>query len=113
VWPRICELLLALWLIASPFVLGRAERLAHVRVDVLAGVVVAVLAALSFGARRRRAHLGNVIVAAALAVHGYVLAGTEPSAAAQNHLLVGLTLLMIAVIPSDASRPPAAWRSSG
>lgn len=30
--------------------------------------------------------------------------------ASQNHLVVGLLVAMFAIIPSRASRPPAAWR---
>jgi hypothetical protein len=50
-------------------------------------------------------------VAAALAVAGWMAARGEPTAAAQNHIVLGLLLAMFAIIPGEASAPPLPWRS--
>jgi hypothetical protein len=110
----VCEIVVGLWLAASPWVLGHAsEPLSQARLVVhdlvVAGVVIG-LSALSFRPRTRRAHLGLLVVAAWLLLRGYFLAETPPSAATQNHLVVALTLLMFAILPNEASQPPRGWR---
>jgi hypothetical protein len=111
-WPRISELALACWLVLAPMILGHADDSLHKIEDATYGVLVAVLALMSFVPRFRRAHLGIVAVATWMLVRGYFLSPTPPPAWAQNHLLVGLTLLMLAILPAEASKPPVAWRGS-
>jgi hypothetical protein len=108
-WPRLFEAALGAWLAASPLVLGSASGGAAAH-DVAVGALVAVLALASLARRRPRTHLLEVPVALWLAAFGWMRYETPPLGVAQNHLLLGLVLLMSAVLPTDASRPPAAWR---
>jgi hypothetical protein len=110
-WPRVCEITLACWLIVGRIVLGQADDPLLLAEDATYGVLVAVLALMSFVPRLRRAHLGILVVASWMLVRGYFLSPTPPPAWAQNHLLVGLTLLMFAILPSESSEPPVPWRS--
>jgi hypothetical protein len=41
---------------------------------------------------------------------GYIQGGHPSAPGYQNDLFVGLTLLLIAIIPNEASLPPPSWR---
>jgi hypothetical protein len=110
-WARVLEIAIAGWLVVSPFVLGHDGGRGRVLEDAIYGAIVATLAVLSFFHRARHAHFGLLAVAAWLFVRAYFLSPTPPPGWAQNHLLVGLILLMLAMIPNEASKPPLPWRS--
>jgi hypothetical protein len=57
-----------------------------------------------------RAHLLNILVALWLLGFGYFGFGEPAPPAAQNNIVVGLILLMLAIIPSEATLPPKGWR---
>lgn len=105
-WPRICEALLGAWLLASPSFFGDSSSWAMRS----AGLLIVLLALASFSNAFRRAHLATVLVAALLIAFSYLAAPMPHSAGVQNDILVGLVLLMIAIIPSEANQPPRAWR---
>ena len=42
--------------------------------------------------------------------HGYFSAVRPGPPAAQNEIMVGLMLLVLAIIPNEASEPPVPWR---
>ena len=112
-WPRILELLLAAWLALSPFVFGHfPEDKALWLNDFLCAFLIAACALLSFRSRTRWMHLAELPLAFWLLAMGY-LSKTEPIPALQNHILLALVLLMVAVIPGDANRPPLQWQSTG
>jgi hypothetical protein len=111
-WARVLELLLAAWLALSPFVLRHPRARAGLWADDLAcAALVGVLAACSFVPALRRAHLGSLAVAAWLAAWGWwnTRDGADPFA--QNWIVCGLLLGMLAIVPSDALRPPPRWRA--
>lgn len=109
-WTRLAEIVLGLWLLSSPFVFesvsgqrsGRAAELA-------AGSLIIVLALGSLLTRLRKAHLASVGVALALIAHGYLWAPLG-SLSQQNDILIGLVLMMLAILPSEANLPPQSWR---
>jgi hypothetical protein len=109
-WPRVLEVGLGAWLGASPFVFGTASEPALLVHDVAGGAAIAALALSSLARRRPPLHLLELPVAAWLAALGWARYETPPLGAAQNHLLLGLTLLMCAVLPTESSKAPAAWR---
>jgi hypothetical protein len=109
-WPRLLEVGLAAWLAAAPFVLGAGRDAARVAHDVGVALVIAVFALASLTRRFRYAHLLTLAVALWLTAYGWWRFDVAPHAIAQNHMLLGLTLLMTAILPSEAARPPAAWR---
>lgn len=102
-WPRWLEVALAVWLLAAPFALPRA---ANVWTDLACGALVLALAAASLRAPDRRPHLLTLLVAAWLAAAGWVGA---PAPAAQNELVLALTLAMTAILPTRAVEPPREW----
>jgi hypothetical protein len=111
-WPRLLEAFLAGWLAAAPFVFGAPgrddARLAH---DLAAAALIAALALASFSRRLRRAHLLLLPVALWLMAFGWLRHEAEPLGLAQNHILLGLTLLMTAILPTEATKPPRPWRA--
>ena len=105
-WARLIEILLGLWLMASPFVFRSGGSLTN---DVLCGLSVVILGFLSFWNRTAQAHYLSLLVAGWLIGFGY-LAGYPAPVSAQNHIIAGLLLGMFAIIPNDVNELPAAWR---
>lgn len=109
-WPRVAEIVLAGWLAASPWVFGHAEEPSMLRVsDWICAGAIAACAAASFNKRFARAHLAELLVAAWLLGFGY-FASSEALPALQNNILVAMALMMFAIVPSEANRPPRPWR---
>jgi hypothetical protein len=50
-------------------------------------------------------------VTAWLIAYGRIAGGIDPTPASQNHVLVGLLLAMLAIVPSMCLEPPQAWRA--
>lgn len=110
-WARAVEVMLGLWLWISPFVFGHYGRLAGlVWSDLLSGAAVILLALLSFVSPLRRAHLLSLVVGAWLVGFGRLGFAHPAPPGAQNEMLVGLVLVLMAIVPSESSRPPLAWR---
>lgn len=106
-WPRICEAVLALWLLFSPAVFPGASG-----VDGIARVAACVMLAaslLSLVERFRRAYLLTLAVSLLIALYPF-LHPPPVSAMMQNLMIVGLVVAMFAVIPPEATRPPRGWR---
>lgn len=112
-WPRWIECGLAGWLSCAGFVLGVPAAALGVWV-VDSAAALAVIAAAITASRRRdgRAHVLTLAVGVIVFVHGFVQPWPLP-AWHENHILVGLLLVMFAVIPTDAHRPPPPWRDEG
>ncbi|MFG0266180.1 MAG: hypothetical protein ACF8AM_13695 [Rhodopirellula sp. JB055] len=107
-WGRVVEIMTAVWLAASPFVFGIQSDTTVLWADQTIALAICVLSGLSYWHPTRRAHLLILVVAIGLTAWGR-FAELPPTPIHQNHIVVGLFLLMIALIPNDASRPPAAW----
>lgn len=103
---RVLEAVLAVWLALSPFVFDHGEA-AFFAVDFATATVVFVLALASFWRRAERAHLAILIPAAFLIVWGWAYPERPP--AAQNELIVGVLLAMLAIMPTRATEPPESW----
>lgn len=109
-WPRIVELMLGLWLAASPFIFGHdSSEPGYWCADFAAAMIVVVCSLLSYWEPTRHAHLGTVLVGLGLIGFGFLVPAPAP-AAAQNEIIVGLILAMLAIIPNEASEPPRQWR---
>ncbi|HEX2033210.1 MAG TPA: hypothetical protein VHS99_03415 [Chloroflexota bacterium] len=112
-WARNAELLLACWLAASPFIFrhGPDEPLRWAN-DLACAVVVGAVALLSHRRRQTPIHLLNAAAGLWLVATSLLGAGAAlPAPAAhQNWIVVGLLLLMLGILPSEAARPPRAWR---
>ena len=112
-WARHLELALGCWLALSPFVFRHAPEATWLWInDLTAALAVILLALLSHGRGLRRAHLLVLPVALWLLALGWWCARGEPTPASQNHIVIGLLLIMLGIVPSDASQPPPGWRAA-
>lgn len=109
-WPRVVELLAGLWLIASPWVIGAGGAVEGRWVPWIAGAVVLVLSGSSFSPRFRMNHLGTLAVAFVVIGWGWFQTPRPGPVWAQNLMLTGLVLALMAVVPTEASRPPEGWK---
>jgi hypothetical protein len=110
-WPRVVEVMLGVWLALSPFIFGHLpEEAWRWGTDFGASTAVILLALLSFWTPLRHIHLANFLVGLWLVFFGWYWEGYPAPPALQNDIVTGLLLLMFAIIPNEASRPPKAWR---
>lgn len=114
-WARIVECMLGCWLLMSPFIFGYefgpdGDAFEMLICDLTIGAALIVLSLASYWNPTRAAHWLLIPMAVGLLAFGRL--ATEPPLAPghQNHIIVGLVLLMIAVVPNEASLPPRAWR---
>jgi hypothetical protein len=102
-WARVIEVMLGLWLAVSPFVFRHAADNTTLWInDFACGFAVVTLALVSFWRPLRYAHLAIALVALWLIVYGFITPYPAPPAS-QNHILLGLVLVMFAIIPNDTS----------
>lgn len=98
-WARICEILLAIWLLFSH----------QDWVGVACAILILIFASLCYIERLNKMHLLQVMPAAILFYVSYTAPMPLPIAM-QNYILVALSLLVFAIVPSKASDPPRPWR---
>jgi hypothetical protein len=104
-WARVAEILLSFWLVIGHF-LFRAETNA----DLIIAFLVFLFAVLSYKETLNKMHLLQVIPAFWLLWISFSYPTPFLPFGLQNHILVALTLLMFAVIPSHASEHPRPWK---
>ena len=113
-WPRTVEVMLGCWLLVTPFVFGGTAQIDEYIVNaVVSGCVVIVASLFSFRDRTRLAHLVTLMVSLWLVAHGYFSAPRPGPPAAQNEMVIGLTLLLCAILPNEINAVPRPWRSRG
>ncbi len=109
-WPRVIECMLGCWLLISAFVFRyEDQRTAWWINDYVIGVAVIGFGLLSYWQPTRRMHLLTIVAALWLMLYGRFGHEHPFPPAAQNYITLGFLLLMLAIIPNRASRPPAAW----
>ena len=109
-WPRYLEILLGLWLAASPWVLVHPEPYLRHLNEIASGAAVVVLGIASFFRPTRWAHLLIGVVALWIGAAAYFYEPRPGPPGAQNDITVALLLLMICILPNEASQPPRPWR---
>jgi hypothetical protein len=110
-WARVAELMLGAWLMISPLVFrGTASADSFVMRDLSCGAAVIALSLLSFWTRTGWAHLITAALAVALGLMGYLGSDRPGPPAAQNEIMIGMLLLLLAIVPNEANQPPPAWR---
>lgn len=107
-WARIVELILSLWLIASPFIFHHKIPFLWGS-DWICGVLMGLFALLSFVERLSKMHLLNLAAAFWLIGVGYAIQSDPTAPGLENNILVGILLLMLAIIPSHCTRSPREW----
>ncbi len=110
-WGRVVEIMTGVWLLLSPFIFGAHHDPAVLWGDIGTAILIWILAGASYWPPLKHAHWFILLVAAGLVIVGRFSAGMPATAPQQNHIFVGLFLLMIAIIPNEASQPPIAWRA--
>jgi hypothetical protein len=110
-WARTAELMIGGWLVLSPFIFRGTESIGELSaVHFAAGSAVVTFSLVSFWERTAHAHLLTAALAAGLVLYAYFGWERPGPPAAQNAITVGLLLVLLAIIPNDASRPPKPWR---
>jgi hypothetical protein len=110
-WGRVLEVMLGLWLVLSPFSFGHYPAHQPLSVsDFTCGAAIVLLACLSFWRLTRYAHLLQLAVACWLLGFGYFYGGYPAAPGYQNNIFVGLILVLLAIIPTEAEQPPRSWR---
>lgn len=110
-WGRIVEMMTGVWLLLSPFIFAAQRDAAILWGDIGSAILIWVLSGISYWPPLKYAHWGILLVAVGLVLVGRFSTDMPATAAQQNHIFVGLFLLMIAIIPNEASRPPMQWRA--
>lgn len=108
-WARIAEFIIAIWLIVSRFILPYGE-LKFDFADFGIPFLIIFFAALSYFGWLNKMHLLQVIPALWLLEISFTYPTPWLPFGLQNHILVALTLLTFAIIPSRASEPPRPWK---
>jgi hypothetical protein len=109
-WSRVVEIMLGCWLLVSPFIFGHPESQTAWWVNDLAcGTAAIAFGLLSFWKPTELAHLLTIAVGLWLIGFAYSHLGETPAPAVQNQVLIGWLLLMFAIVPNYASRPPAEY----
>ena len=110
-WARILELALACWLAISPFVFHHSsQRPVLWYLDLIPAALIAAAALVCYHPRLRKAHLLQLGIALSLLVRAFLQPETPSFGATQNHIIVGLLLGMLGIVPCPSSDPPAGWK---
>lgn len=109
-WARVVEFMLAVWLALSPLIFQHDDRAWLLwGSDFTCAALVAALALLSYYEPTRNAHLLTLAVALWLVVFGRFGASHPLPPGMQNNIVIGLLLMMFAIVPNHAARPPRIW----
>lgn len=109
-WARICEWILAVWLMAGGWLFeGATEAAPSWPHDMAVGMGIILVSALSLRRGLNRLHLLVIPAALWLLGIGFTTSTTPPPALYQNYIATGLVLLMFAIVPNRASHPPPLW----
>ena len=110
-WARVVEFMLAMWLAISPFIFKYSgeETWAWVN-DFTCSALISFFALICFYKPLRKMHLCNLIVSFWLIGLGFFHETVPMPGYLQNYVVIGLLLLMIDLVPSEANKPPFPWR---
>jgi hypothetical protein len=109
-WPRVVEILLAVWLVAGSLLLSAGERPSVRPQELVAAGAIVLIALLSFHPRLRRLYLLQVAMGVWLIGYSFWVSEGPAPPAIQSAILVGALLLMFGLIPNEANQPPRSWR---
>lgn len=109
-WARNVEFMFGIWLALSPFIFQDADPPAAVYYADFAGAaLVCGIAVAAYNRATRKLHLVNGVVGLSLVVYAF-LGPLPPPPYHQNHVVLGLLLMMTCIIPNRASEPPVSWK---
>lgn len=104
-WARICEIILAVWLVISYFAFEY-----HSVEGVICAVLILIFALLSYIDKLNKMHLCQIIPTGWLIYLGFVYPTPWIPMGLQNYIVVAVLLLMFTIIPSNASDHPRPWK---
>jgi hypothetical protein len=102
--------MLGVWLLIAPFVFGFVLGGSESIQAWACGSIVIVASCLSYWRPTRHARAATALAGLWLAASSYLTGAFPAPPAIQNGLLIGLLLVMFAIIPNEASKPPETWR---
>jgi peptidoglycan/LPS O-acetylase OafA/YrhL len=109
-WARNFEFMLGVWLVFSPFIFQATNPPdAVVVADFACGAVVCIVALVAYWPQTGKLHLLNGVIGAGLVAYAF-MAGAPPPPYHQNHVVWGLLVLMICIVPNRADEPPRSWQ---
>jgi len=109
-WPRMCEAILGLWLIAGHWILPNGAGPDWLVInDMVGGALCIAVAGFSCLVSRRPVNLLQIPIGLWVAAAAYFSSPTPATAVAQSDLLTAFFLLNFAIIPTRATEPPARW----
>lgn len=110
-WARIVEFMLACWLAISPYIFGytKEETLLWIN-DYVCSSLLIFFSLICLYKPLRKMHLCNLILAFWLISMGFYSKSLPLPGYIQNYVVLGILLLMIGIVPSEASLPPMPWR---
>lgn len=110
-WARVVECMIGIWLLMSPFIFRHDPDATAIWInDFATGTIIIVVSLFSFWRPLKLIHWGLLAVGVWLVGFGRLSASPPLPGGYQNDILVGLIIVMMAVIPSEASQPPDTWR---
>jgi hypothetical protein len=104
-WARFCEIILGTWLFSSHFIFST-----KMWIDLALPPFILICSLLSFYEKLNKMHLLQIIPAGWLIFLGYSYPTPWLPFYYQNYILIALSLLVFAIIPSNASEHPRAWK---
>ena len=111
-WPRVVEFMLACYLAACPFIFRHStDAVASWTSDFACALLIGTLALLSFWHRTAWAHWLIILVGIWMVAFGRFGDRHPLPPGLQNNIALGITLILFAIIPNQADRPPRIWFS--
>ena len=106
-WARIMEFMLGCFLAISPFIFSYESDDYFFFISSFVGASLLItFSLLSYYPKLSKIHLCNLIVSLFLLAVAIIM---DKSPKTQNYAVLGLILLMLNIIPSNASHPPKKW----
>lgn len=109
-WPRTVEIMTGVWLSFSPFIFGAQDNPVVLWGDLGVALLLWIFAGAAHWPPLKRIHLAILPVAVGLFLWGRFATDSAPPEH-QNHIAVAILLVMVAIIPNEASLPPENWRA--
>lgn len=110
-WGRSVEIGLGGWLMLSPWIFGHEPDARFLwGCDLLGGAAIIAVSLACWKEMLGPLHLCHLGVGAFLVGTAFLAGTSPPPPAYQNHAVLGLLLMMVAIVPTHAARPPARWR---
>lgn len=109
-WARVIECMLAFWLALSPHIFFHEADFLW-KNDLTCAAFVLLFSLFSFHPKWPRAHLGNLFIAFWLIGLGFTSNEIPLPRALENHVIMGLILLIFAFVPTHSERPSSSWEN--